>query len=114
MAVEDDADLAAFFDADEFGEPAVYTPAVGSPPLPLTVLFSERTPVGHLNRIHRPETTDKDPVARVRIADFAAAGIVPEDGSRLVLTRSGRAFVVRRAPRDKSGVLYEIELTEAS
>ncbi len=102
MPVESDADLAAFFNADEFGQAATFTPAAGPPSIPITVIVSrprEESPLGELGVV-----VDRGSV-RARVSEFA--GATPRGGTLVIGSES---FTVTKAPLDETRRVYELGL----
>lgn len=104
MGVESAADLATFFDEDEFGRAAVYTPAGGGAGIAVVVILDE------------PQKRDDRGAAGVRVQIRTArirVALLPDDerrGGMLTLSDTGEAFDVRGINRDISGAVAVLNL----
>ena len=102
MVVESDADLAVFFNSEEFGQAATFTPAAGPPSIDLTVILTrgrEDGPLGELGVVANRT------VARARAVDLS--GVQVRGGSLVI---GAEAFVVTKAELDERRRIYILGL----
>lgn len=94
MPVESAADLAAFFDTDDFGVSATYTR--GATPSTVTGIFDREYVAADVAEVAFAST---EPMFTLRSTQVPS-GAIPGD----TLTVSGTAFVIRNIEPDGTGV----------
>lgn len=119
MAVETDDDLAAFFDADEFGEAAVYqSPNPGIDPVPCLVILDRGQGRGRFPARSAGEQGGSAATSNRRLWVQAGDGLnqlpdVKRDGL-FTIGRDGEVLKVMGLPvLDQIGHLWAVELVKA-
>jgi len=110
MAVEDAADLATFFDTNEFAASATYTPPGGGAAQMIDVIFDqvapkERGPDGELVVVKRRSL-------RVLKSVFTTAPVV--NGTFVIAGVTYRVRAIEDDPDDPTGQIYDITLAVTS
>ncbi len=92
MPVESAADLAVFFNADEFGKVAVYAPPGGGAGVACTILIGEIDSGAGLD--------DGRPIVGQKTVTVAAAEVAaPAFGGTFTLTVGGRVLTISNRPQ---------------
>ncbi len=102
MAVEQAADLAAFFDTGEWGEAATYTPAAGGP-VAVTVIFAKAHEFADL-----AESGINAPAHRALVRASEVASPAPGDS----LAIGAQTFTITQADQGELGSVWTLWLAE--
>lgn len=102
MAVETAADLAAFFDTDEFAVAGTYYPQSG-PSAPVTVILDQGEETISLST---GGTTGRRRIALVRASELPTNA--PRDGDTLEV--GGEVMLVKKGEADESGSVVTLSL----
>ena len=102
MPVESDADLAVFFNPDEFGQAATFTPEAGPPSIDLVVIADRSKRDVDLGEIGAVVSRI---VLLARVSDFG--GVSPRKGT---ITINAESFTVTKAELDERRRIYTLGL----
>lgn len=102
MALDLEADAAVYFNTDEFGVAATYTPAATGVAVAVTVILNKPTGPVEIGGIG--VSLDKR-TALLRLSEVAA----PLAGDTLVV--GSETLTVRRAELDATGILWDLALS---
>ena len=116
MPVETAGDRAAFFDADEFGEPALYTAPAGGDAIPCTIIFNRGRAVERFSGegyaaagAERSAWLNGDELELVE-----EGGTIVLADADFVLLPGGETLQVAGPPKlDETGTMWTVELVIA-
>lgn len=103
MAVETQADIDSFFDADEFAEAATYTPAVSGVPQAVTVIMNRPRDEAAFGPM--------GVVASQRLASLRKSEVaLPARGDSLTMAVDGEVLKVEKFTLDRTARIYTLDL----